>query len=142
MTTVPVMLGWGSQWYRNVPLWVNVKLNQAPGTRYGEAKAPVSLVTVCVFVSPLYHRTVELTARVRVPGEYGSAADIAPGTIRMSAPCPPWETSPKISGLAAVTTIIAAIANPTTARVRSPLAEYGDARCRVCSTPAFQRRRL
>src|SRR2546428_2615203 len=142
MTIVPVMLGWGSQWYGNVPLWVNLKLNEAPGVRYGEAKTPVSLVTVCVVGSPLYHVTVVFTGRVRFPGENGTAADIAPGTIRTSAPWPPLETRPEIRGLAAVTRIIAAITNPRTPRVRSPLAEYGDARGRVLATPAFHRRRL
>src|SRR5947209_19422775 len=142
MTIVPVMLGWGSQWYGNVPLWVNLKLNEAPGVRYGEAKTPVSLVTVCVVGSPLYHVTVEFTGRVRVPGANGTAADIAPGTIRTSTPCPPFETRPTIRGLAAVTTMIAPIENPRTARVRSPLAEYRDARCRVWAMPAFHRMRL
>src|SRR2546422_3908692 len=139
---IPVMFGWGAQWYGNVPFWVNVKLNQAPGVRDRDAKTPVSLVTVCWTWSPLYHRTVVPAGTDRFPGENGSAADIAPGTIRTFAPCPPFETRPPMSGPAAATTRIAAITNPITANVRSPLAEYGEARWRVWATPAFHRMRL
>src|SRR5436309_10007130 len=127
-TTVPVMFGWGSQWYGNVPFWVNLKLNHPPGSSSGEANTPVSLVTVCWFVSPLYHRTVVLTLTVRVPGAYGVGAFIALGTMWTSAPCPPFTRRFVIRGDAAVPTSTAPMANPRTANVRSPPPEWGDAR--------------
>src|ERR671911_3132340 len=60
-TTVPIMLGWGSQWYGYSPALSKVKLNDCPFPIIPESKMPSFEVTVCLPESSFTHVTVSPT---------------------------------------------------------------------------------
>jgi hypothetical protein len=55
---------WNVQWYGNVPLVWNVKLNVPPAGSVPESNAPMSLVTVCAMESVFVHVTAVPAATV------------------------------------------------------------------------------
>jgi hypothetical protein len=97
---VPVIAGWISQWYANVPASVNVNSNVPPPSMFPESNDPSSAVHVCPALSSLRTTTVVPTATVMSslnanPEITISAAPEAAGaSVPVGASVPAGEVSP------------------------------------------------